>query len=82
MTASTVALLVPVSASTIGVLWLDEPVTFGLIGGLFIILAGVGLLLDLPSPSPAPGKTAPEKINGTHGNMSARNLDETQGHRK
>lgn len=46
--ASAVTLLVPVSASAIGVLWLHEPATFGLIVGLVIILAGVGLLMDLP----------------------------------
>ena len=46
--ASAVTLLVPISASAIGVLWLNEPVTFALVGGLVIILAGVGLLLDLP----------------------------------
>ncbi len=47
--ASAVAFLVPVSASTIAVLWLGEPLTFGLVGGLVIILASVGLLLDFRS---------------------------------
>lgn len=61
--ASAVTLLVPISASAIGVLWLNEPVTFALIGGLVIILAGVGLLLDLPptrdpSRRVAPGRAA------------------------
>lgn len=46
--ASTVSLLVPISASAIGVLWLGEPASLGLIGGLAVILTGVGLLLDLP----------------------------------
>lgn len=50
--ASTVSLLVPISASTIGVLWLGEPMTFGLVGGLVIILAGMGLIMDLPRISP------------------------------
>lgn len=63
VTASTVALLVPISASAIGVLWLHEPVTIGLVGDLFIILAGVGLLLDLPSAAPAPNRTDVGKVH-------------------
>ncbi len=52
--ASGVTLLVPVSASTIGVLWLGEPVTSGLILGLVVILAGVGMLIDFPRPKERP----------------------------
>lgn len=48
--ASTVTFLVPISASTIGVVWLGEPVTSGLVAGLVIILAGVGLLMDFVRP--------------------------------
>lgn len=49
--ASAVTLLVPISASTIGVLWLGEPVTWELAVGLVIILAGVGLLMDFVRPT-------------------------------
>ncbi|MGP9489629.1 DMT family transporter [Glutamicibacter sp. AOP5-A2-7] len=80
VTASTVALLVPISASTIGVLWLDEPVTFGLIGGLFIILAGVGLLLERPSARPRVDTVA--NINDTNENRRGKNHHETRERRK
>ncbi|REK81221.1 DMT family transporter [Rhodococcus erythropolis] len=59
--ASAVTLLVPISASAIGVLWLHEPVTFALVGGLVVILAGVGLLLDLPPTRDPSRRVAPDR---------------------
>ncbi|MBC2959397.1 DMT family transporter [Nocardioides deserti] len=41
--ASTVTFLVPLAGAGLGVLWLSEPVTSGLVLGLIIILLGVGL---------------------------------------
>jgi len=42
--ASAVTLLVPVVGSTIGVGWLGEPLSIGLVAGLVIVLASVALL--------------------------------------
>lgn len=42
--ASTVTLLVPVFGSAIGIGWLGEPLTAGLVVGLVVILVGVALL--------------------------------------
>ncbi|GAA1580991.1 DMT family transporter [Kribbella sancticallisti] len=43
--ASTVTLIVPIAGSVIGVLWLDEPLTLGLVLGTAVILTAVGLLI-------------------------------------
>ena len=67
--ASAVTLLVPISASAIGVLWLNEPVTFALVSGLVIILAGVGLLLDLP-PTRGPLRSVPPEQVDSAGERS------------
>lgn len=79
--ASAVTLLVPVSASTIGVLWLGEPVTFGLIGGLAVILAGVGLLMDFPQTTKALNRAPVEQVDGADENGRHQVQDGTNGHR-
>lgn len=43
LTASTVTFIVPLAGASLGVLWLNEPVTKGLVFGLIAILMGVGL---------------------------------------
>lgn len=77
--ASAVTLLVPISASTIGVLWLDEPITFGLIGGLVIILAGVGLLLDLPRAAHSLSKASAEQVDSADEPVRGHDQDRTRG---
>lgn len=55
LAASTVTFIVPLTGAGLGVLWLDEPVTAGLVFGLVAILMGVGLPAQ-PSPRAAPGR--------------------------
>ncbi len=43
LAASTVTFIVPLAGAGLGVLWLNEPVTTGLVFGLLAILVGVGL---------------------------------------
>lgn len=52
LAASTVTFIVPLAGGGLGVLWLDEPVTAGLVFGLVAILMGVGLPAQ-PSPGAA-----------------------------
>ena len=45
LAASTVTFIVPLTGAGLGVAWLDEPATSGLVVGLIVILMGVRLLL-------------------------------------
>jgi drug/metabolite transporter (DMT)-like permease len=55
LAASTVTFIVPLAGAGLGVLWLDEPVTAGLVCGLAAILMGVGLPTQ-PGPRAARGR--------------------------
>ena len=55
LAASTVTFIVPLAGAGLSVLWLDEPVTTGLVFGLVAILMGVGLPAQ-PSPRAARGR--------------------------
>jgi drug/metabolite transporter (DMT)-like permease len=55
--ASAVTLLVPVVGSAIGVGWLGEPLSVGLVAGLVIVLASVALLTHAGKRVPAASQT-------------------------
>ena len=64
LAASTVTFIVPLTGAGLGVAWLDEPATSGLVFGLIVILIGVRLLLRR---SQRPGDDRETPSNGAGG---------------
>lgn len=75
--ASTVTFLGPIAGAGLGVGWLGEPLTAGLVVGLLVIITGVGLLtVDKPrttrKPIDPPAPRRPPQELGTSGNTMGR----------